>query len=288
MQVRKMVAIAGVAGSLVLAAGAQAADPTGDWADFKRCPLSNPSTDVCVYSQVTSGSFKLGTSTVPIGDTITLQGGYELDPDTGATTWINAEGGPTLSATPLDVPGGLLGLPDTTGWPGWLLDQFEAAVSSVNAVTATAELAGPVQFNLNNYFGESGTAITLPLRVKLSNPFLGNNCYIGSNSDPVLLQLTSGATSPPPPNTSISGQLGSVTVLYRGRLIKNDGFRLVDNAFRAPEADGCGNFFTNWLLDPAVNLKQGLPSSAGKNAAIMEGNQKIGNVLNVRASIPTS
>ncbi|EHN08842.1 putative secreted protein [Patulibacter medicamentivorans] len=237
---------------------------------------------------MTSGSFKLGTSTVPIGDTITLQGGYELDPDTGATTWINAEGGPTLSATPLDVPGGLLGLPDTTGWPGWLLDQFEAAVSSVNAVTATAELAGPVQFNLNNYFGESGTAITLPLRVKLSNPFLGNNCYIGSNSDPVLLQLTSGATSPPPPNTSISGQLGSVTVLYRGRLIKNDGFRLVDNAFRAPEADGCGNFFTNWLLDPAVNLKQGLPSSAGKNAAIMEGNQKIGNVLNVRASIPTS
>ncbi|EHN10927.1 secreted protein [Patulibacter medicamentivorans] len=192
-----------------------------------------------------------------------------------------------MSKTPLDVPGGLLGLVDTSGWGGFWLGWFFDAVAYANNVTATAELAGPIEFNGNNFFGETGTALTLPLRVKLDNPILGSNCYIGSAANPVLLKLTTGATSPPPPNTSITGALGTVFVEQRGRLIRNEGFRVVDNAFAAPKADGCGNLLTNWLLDPAVNLKEGLPAAAGKNTAVMGGNQKIGNVINVRASIPT-
>jgi hypothetical protein len=47
------------------------------------------------------------------------------------------------------------------------------------------------------------------------------------------------------------------------------GLKLVDNAFAVPGASGCG---LAGLLDPILNLDKGLPSPAGKNAAILGGN----------------
>jgi hypothetical protein len=42
--------------------------------------------------------------------------------------------------------------------------------------------------------------LTLPIRVHLENATLGNNCYVGSFTNPIVLHLTAGTTSPPPPN----------------------------------------------------------------------------------------
>jgi len=44
------------------------------------------------------------------------------------------------------------------------------------------------------------------LEVRLENPFLGNSCYIGSNAHPVVIEFTSGTTSPPAPNKPINGK----------------------------------------------------------------------------------
>jgi hypothetical protein len=50
------------------------------------------------------------------------------------------------------------------------------------------------------------------VKVRLENPFLGSECYVGSNSSPVVLNLTTGTTSPPAPNKPIKGTVGNIEV----------------------------------------------------------------------------
>ncbi|HMJ35014.1 MAG TPA: hypothetical protein VK501_13965 [Baekduia sp.] len=286
---RPLLAAAVFAGAaLGSAAPAMAADPTGDYAQFKYCPYTNPAVVSCIVSKTTSGSFKLGNATVPIpaSNPITLQGGIP-DAASGSTAFYPAVGADTLSKTKLQVPGGLLGLVDTGGFGGALITLFNNAVASVNDVYATAEIVGAGSFNLNNVFAEDGIAVTLPLRVHLENPFLGSGCYIGSPSQPVLLKLTTGTTAPPGPNTPITGTAGAVSFNDAFTISTAAGIKLVDNAFAAPAASNCGNTFLDKLLvTPAVNLKEGLPAAAGKNAAIMQGETKLGSKDAVVASIP--
>ncbi|HMJ35013.1 MAG TPA: hypothetical protein VK501_13960 [Baekduia sp.] len=270
------------------AAPAMAADPTGDYAQFKHCPYTNPAVASCVYSVTDSGSFTLGNATVPITSAtpIVLQGGIP-DAASGSTTFYDAVGADTLSKTKLKVPGGLLGLVDTGGLGGALITLFNNAVAAENDVYATAELVGPVTFDLNSVFAESGTAVALPIRVHLENPFLGSSCYVGSTSNPVSLHLTTGTTSPPGPNTPISGTAGSITFNDDFTISTAAGIKLVDNAFAAPAASNCGiTFLDRLLVTPAVNLKEGLPAAAGKNTAIQQGTTKLGGKAAVVASIP--
>jgi hypothetical protein len=269
--------------SLVLAASASAGPPTGDYAQFNRCPVANPTVTSCLYSEVTSGSFKLGTSTVPINKKIVLQGGIGSDANYNVF-FVNAVGADTLSRTGLDVPGGLLGIMQGSGFTGALLAAFEAAVHGANGVTATAELVGPVQINLINFIISQGTALTLPVRIHLENPFLGSNCYIGSSSSPVNLTMTTGTTAPPGPNTPITGNPGTTVFSPDGNLTTVTGFSLVNNSFSVPAASGCGYWPFVSLITAAVNLKEGLPAASGKNTAIFNGMQKLGAKTAVIAS----
>jgi hypothetical protein len=276
--------IAASVASLALAASASAGPPTGDYAQFSHCPQANPTVTSCLYSEVTSGSFKLGTATVPITKKIVLQGGIGSDPNTFQTFFVNAVGADTLSKTGLDVPGGLLGIMQGSGFTGALLAAFEAAIHSANGVTATAELVGPVQINLLNFLVGIQPALTLPVRIHLENPFLGSSCYIGSSSTPVNLALTTGTTAPPAPNTPITGSPGTTSFSPDGGITTVAGFKLVNNSFSVPAASGCGYWPFVPLITGAVNLKEGLPAAAGKNSATLIGSQKLGNKDNVIAS----
>ena len=117
-----------------------------------------------------------------------------------------------LSKTPQPVPGGLLGITAPAWWPQFLKDLFNETINNgFTGVTATVELAGTgvgVKVNFANALFASGTAFSIPVKVKLSNPFLGSSCYIGWNSNPMTLNLTTGTTAPPPPNNPISGNRG--------------------------------------------------------------------------------
>jgi len=276
--------------ALGASSSAMAAAPTGDFAKFKYCPYTNANVQACLYSQITSGSFKLGNANVPItaATPITLQGG--LGPTLGdtASVWYNAVGTDSLSKTPLKVPGGLIGLVDTGGFTGALISLFNAAVASVNDVYATAELTGSPVVDVTNTLVASGTALKLPLRVHLTNPFLGSNCYIGTTSNPVTLNLTTGTTSPPPPNTPITGSPGTIGSQGDGQIITTTGTKFVDNSFAAPAATtfSCGYLpLDQLLITAAVNAKEGLPSPAGKNTAIQQGNTFIGYIDGVRGSV---
>ena len=276
------IAAASVA-TLALAGSAFAGPPTGIYSDFNHCPQSDATVTSCLFSQVTSGSFRLGTSTVPIKHAITLQGGVGSDPNTFQTFFVNAVGADSLSKTGLDVPGGLLGIVQGSGFKGALLAAFDAAIHGVNGVTATAELVGPVQINLLSFITSFGTALDLPVRIQLENPFLGSSCYIGSSSSPVDLAMTTGNGSAVR-NMPITGSTGTTTFSSDGGVTYVTGFKLVNNSFSVRAASGCGYGPFVSLITAAVNAKEGLPAAAGTNSATFNASQMLANKTNVIAS----
>ena len=285
---RRLFLAAALCVSLLVPASAVAA-PTGAYAPFSKCPLSNPNTKLCLYAKTNSGSVTLGNKTVPIVNPVLLQGGTEFQFQPFETmTLIGATDGNTLSKTPQPVPGGLLGVTAPTWWPSLLRNLFNETINNgFTGVTATMELAGPasgVKINLEKMSGEQGTGLELPVKVKLGNPFLGNNCYIGSNSNPIKLQLTTGVTSPPPPNTPIDGDFGNLEILEGGELLWLKENKLVDNSFPAPGANGCGGILFSWLVDPFVDSINGTPAASGRNTAILEGENQLANASAVKAS----
>jgi hypothetical protein len=272
MSLKPVVAAAVTVGALALSSSAMAATPTGQYAPYKYCPYTNTNVISCVLSTSTSGSIKLGNASVPLSAAtpITLQGGFGYS--TGFD-WYNAVGADTLVKQKLKVPGGLIGLVSTGGFSGLLIDLFNAAVSSVNDVYATAELAGSIQFNYLNFaLGLNDPAVVQPIRVHLENPFLGSNCYIGSTANPIVLKLTTGTTAPPAGVTPLVGSPGVLSSNPEGTITTNTGVRLVDNNFAVPAASNCGYLPLDKLIITAgVNLKEGLPSAAGNNVADLRG-----------------
>lgn len=279
-----------LAGALLLAmlipASASAA-LEGEYARFKTCPVSNPEINACIHAETTSGTFTMGKKTVPIVNPVILKGGVHSDNGgaDGNLTFFAPTDGVVLSKTPQPVPGGLTGIVAPSWWPQFLRDLFNETINNgFTGVTATVELAGPassVKLSILNMFFREGTALGMPVKVKLSNPFLGSNCYIGSNSNPIQLNLTTGTTSPPPPNTPISGSPGFPEGIDNGNIVALKGNRLVDNSFATPGANGCGGLFS-FLVDPFVNSIVGVPSPAGTNTAILEGTNRVGDANAIR------
>jgi len=278
------IAAALVAAMLVPASQAVASShhPTGEFVSFAECPLSHAALEACLFSESKGGFFQVGKKNVPLKNPVILQGGFE------GGTFVGAENGETLSKTPQPVPGGLLGIEAPASWPKFLRDLFNETINNgFTGVTATVELAAPassIKFDTTALLTEKGTALSLPTKIKLSNPFLGSNCYIGSNASPVVIDFTTGETAPPPPNKPIHGKAGTLAI-SPGGVITISGGSLVNNTFAAPGANGCGGLFS-FLIDPFVNSIVGLPSPSGTNAAVLEGKIEIAGANAVRASEP--
>lgn len=291
--VRRMIPLLAVAAvslaALGFAAPALASKPTGDYVNFGECPLSNPSVNLCVFADTTSGEFTIGSTTVPLTKTTTLQGGIILNETTGSETFVNAANGETLSKTPQTVPGGLLKIVAPESWPEILKVLFNEFINKgITGVTATTELVGSVGINRNNLLSTEGIALTLPTRVHLENSFLGNNCYIGSKAHPVTVEFTTGTTKPPAPNKPITGKVGEIEFKDSFNLVIIKKNSLVNNTFAAPEAEGCGSqilfgLFTG-IIDSAVDSELGLPSASGHNTAILNGTQENAEASAVKAS----
>lgn len=279
---KRLFLAAALAAVMLVPASSASASLTGEYAKFSKCPFTKTSVEVCLYAKTTNGTFTLGKKTVPLKNPVLLQGGLEGAEENfnNPFTLVAATEGDTLSKTPQPVPGGLLGVTAPTWWPLILQNLFNETINNgFTGVTATVEIAGPVsgvKVNLLNALTQSGAAFTLPVKVKLDNPFLGSNCYVGSNSSPLKLNLTTGTTSPPPPNTPISGTPGEGSEPDFGLLTLANN-RLVDNSFSASGANGCGGILFSWLVDPFVNSIVGVPSAAGTNTAILEGTTSIAN-----------
>jgi hypothetical protein len=279
------------------------ATPKGEFAVFADCPVGNPSVQGCIVAKTESGKFIIGKRTVPIEKVITLQGGFGEEnpcnfPFTGKgecrLPFVGATDGNTLSKTAQNVPGGLFNLINCKEIKNEGERKICEAIfeNKITGVTATTELAAPASSIglseaalLNPVLSEAFgiPALQLPVKIKLDNPLFGKACYIGSNTEPIVLNLITGKTNPPKPNESITGKIGEFESNEEGNILTIKHNSLVDNSFAAPGVNGCGGFFSA-LLDPLINAQLGLPSAAGHNTAILEGTLKQAGAAAVRES----
>jgi hypothetical protein len=213
--------------------------------------------------------------TIPYTKTVTIQGGIKRNAETGAETFIGALNGETLSKTPQTLPGGLLSLLGCREISNPIEkrlceEEFENGQTGVSVIAELAKPASEIGISKVNFFKEEGVALQLPVKIKLENPFLGSECYIGSAANPVIWPLTTGTTKPSPPNKAIKGSAGKLEILEGGKLEKAVGASLVENDFKAPAASGCGGIYSS-LIDPIIDEKIGLPAAAGTNTIILNG-----------------
>ncbi len=288
-----MATMALIVPAIALASASPAmAEPKGIFKIFNQCPTEIPIVSLCSVDTTSSGKFKLGTTTVPINKNIVQQGGFAKtgNPENEREFFgLPAKNGESLSKTELNVPGGLAGLVNCEEITG--SGPFEKFIRGVckgifesgpTAVTATTELVAneknPVLFNEAAFAEESGTAITLPIRVHLKNTFLGKACYVGSEAHPLELHLTTGETHPPAGFKALHGTQGTEKTLEEKGLVslRATGTSLVDNTFSAPGSEGCGE--TEFLfikfkgyLDSILNSKLKIPNKAGENEAVLNG-----------------
>jgi hypothetical protein len=246
---------------------------TGEYAKFNYCPSTTAGVAKCVYSKVEGGEVILGSKKVPIVNPVILQGGYsKANKETQFfSKFYAATNGVTLSKAPQPVPGGLLGIvpPESSPWIVKKLSSFffENGLTGVNSTLELALSASEIKISERNQLFQLGPALVLPVKVHLENPFLGNNCYVGSSGSPIWLNLTTGTTAPPAPNTPISGAVGNGELIEEEGILKYTNVKLVDNAWSAPTASGCGGILS-FLVNPIINSMLGLPSAGGHNTAI--------------------
>ncbi len=261
--------------------------PTGDYAPFADCPLSSPATDVCIFAQTDSGELTIGRKAIPIVRAITLQGGVHEDQASGRQTFIEARDGNTFTKTPQVIPGGVFEIAAPSSLPGFVQGIFNEFVNREAAnLTATTEFAAPasaVGVNIQNLVEAKGIGISLPLKIKLSNPLLGEGCYIGSNADPIAIPLTTGSIAPSTRHKPIEGKPGHAKFKDEYNLVTIKEDSLINDSFPAPRATGCGGMLA-FLVGPAINAELGLPVAAGGNEAILDGTLKTANAPAVKAS----
>ena len=213
--------------------------------------------------------FKAGNINVLLKQAITLRGGIGFEEE--KETWFGADGAETIQPVPQ------VAQPLTTDVDTALLSQTElnrynyyVKVSKETKATATVELAGPssaIQVNVNNLLGENGTAFAFPVKVKLNNPFFGDDCYVGSNTSPIVVDFTTGKSG------ELDGKNGSTLKGDRnGFLITVHTDTLVNNTFASPGVEGCG---VEGGADEAINAALGLPSSEGHNMTVLNGTLKL-------------
>jgi hypothetical protein len=259
--------------ALGLSASAQA-KLTGDFTRFAQCPYTNTEVRKCIYSLTESGEVVLGNKKVPIEKPVTLQGGAgPVDEVTEMSKFYAATNGITLSKSPQNVPGGLLGIVPDASSPFLVKALIKFFLeNSLTGVNSTLELAKPatdIRISEFRLAAEEGIGLIMPVKVHLENPFLGKSCYVGSSTSPITWNLTSATTSPPAPNTPISGFGGEGEFLEEGRIVQLKNNKIVDNAWSAPTATGCGGILS-FLVTPIINAQLGT-TTAGHNTAILKG-----------------
>jgi hypothetical protein len=262
---------------------------TGNYTRFAQCPFASTEVKKCIISTTNSGEVVLGSKKVPIVKPVVLQGGYGAVGEDEFAKFFGASNGITLSKAAQPVPGGLAGIVNCKAIKDFFLRiscevTFENGLTGLNSTLELARPASEIRVSENHLAGEFETALVLPVKVHLENPFLGSECYVGSSSSPIIWNLTSGTTSPPGPNKPITGSAGEIEFLEEGRILESKNAKLVDNAWSAPGATGCGGFLVELILDPIINAAAGVPAAAGKNTAILNNTIFVASGAAVRAN----
>jgi hypothetical protein len=285
------VAVAGLAAPALArpsAPGAQASTttqgpgyppPKGIYKPFTNCPLNNPIMHevlplnqgggfaACVAGNATTGSITLGNITTQVTEPVHVQFGFFPPP--GDINFYPAPAvaplaGPSaiLKTKPDLIPESLttaLGCDTATDPTIQNMCQQAAANPADNQVYALAQEAGQLRnFQLFTW--------TQPVKFQLINPLLGSNCYIGTDSDPVVLN----------PGLSVGPGGGLFLQNDPQPTVHPDTFVLgineavaSDTTFSAPGVIGCGpGGVANVAVDEALDASSGLPAASGNSLTL--------------------
>jgi hypothetical protein len=248
--------------------------PGGIFAPFTDCPLLNPlmaesvggDATGCVAGDATYGTFTVGSLVVPVAHPVIAQFGLWDPPNASPSQFTGGvlppADGKELVVSPEFVPGGLLkalGCPSST--PGVEKLCREATLpGETTVVKALVQSAGPI-----TNFSPLPTTWTQPVMIKLINPLLGNECYIGSVDNPIVL------------NPSVSGTLGILPDpnprFPSAAVLEQTNATATDDTFSVPIVTGCGpGGAGNIAIDLAIDSSDGLPSASGNNSLVLYGN----------------
>src|SRR5262245_56153609 len=247
----------------------------GDWGPFNRCPVDDPVMNaadgvnaiaLCLASDSPSGIFKAGNIPVATGEN-NLQLGAVLDNVAGTQTAVQPVGG-AIVADPISTPGGFLVLACPSSDPP-LSNLCDSATRDprLNDVQAIVQVAGDPS-NLDVLAGGSvgQVIVTLPIKIKLESPLLGGHCFIGSDDDPIVLNIANTVA----PSFEIeffdpdgTPNPSSSAIMARFFL---PGATQGDSSFAVPAATGCG---PGGSADAAINSRLGLPSPSGNNNIVL-------------------
>lgn len=276
---RTTLAAAGVLGyTMVVAAAASAAigypDPGGIYTPFTDCPLHNPIMQQaepgfamgCIKSITASGTFTINGLPVQITHPVTVQFGTYSDTDANGDQVFHVvppADGKELLAQPEVIPGGLLLLVCSSTDPRLVLLCQTATSTGHTDLSVQVELAGPI----TNFSPLAESPFTLPVKIQLGNPLLGGTCFIGTDSNPIVLNPlfnpvgTFGFTSDPNPVAFPNVAVLSIR-----------GSTLTDDLFSVPGATGCG---PGGVANAAIDATLGLPSPSGNNHLVLTGNDAL-------------
>jgi hypothetical protein len=141
--------------------------------------------------------------------------------------------------------------------PGYVPDATLGALTAKFQPAPGSNVNTPATGSINVDTG--AVAINIAVRIKLEGgsglTALGDSCYIPSGNNGIPLNFTTGTTSPPGPNTPISGTPYSKI---------NGRYTVVDNSFAVGTAGTCGPL---GLANSSINSAFGLAAPAGRNAA---------------------
>ena len=268
--------------------GSAQAELTGAFTRFAQCPYKNTEVRKCIYGVTESGEVVLGSKKVPIVNPVILQGAIgPVDEVTELSSFFGATNGESLSKTAQPVPGGLAGIVNCKEIKEPILRAaceltLENGATGLNSTLELARPASDIRLSEFRIAAEEGVGMILPVKVHLENPFLGSSCYVGSSSSPLIWNLTSAETNPPLPNKPIHGFGGEGEFLEEAKIVVLKNNKIVDNAWAAPGATGCGGFLVELILDPIINAASGLPAKAGVNTAILKGTVSSSPAVTVR------
>jgi hypothetical protein len=248
---RYRVVVAALVAAMALTVGAGAAQAV--FPDFTGCTSRDAEREgICLDIQNRSGNLNIRGFNVPLHESLEIRGKI-IPNETATPLFVPPPGTTGFFARPESVPGGLLGIE----WiPG----------TSVLAITELAGSPSAIRLDIGTF------SLRVPIKVRLVNLLLGMDCHIGTNSRPVMLNLITGTTSPPPPNRPISGRLGEPS--FTPGNIRSIGNLNVDNTFAVPGATECG--LGLGLINSLVNLKLGLPAAAGNNSIELHNDLALG------------
>lgn len=256
----------------------------GGWAPFNRCPVDNPtmlategvlSDSVCLALDSPGGIFKVGGFALQVGESNTQFGLIEEGLREPELTFklISPDGG-GMSIAPIVIPGALPALvcPSTSPRLKWVCSPHpgEAHGRSTDVVASVQPAGEPSNFNLDGVTSSGTPVVTQPVKVHLQSELLGPDCYIGSDSEPIVMQFRVLVEAPSFEDFRFEsfkpdGERGEEGASMMGKLGVLDE-TVGDESFAVPGVSGCG---PRGSLDEAIDHGIGLPSPSGQNALVL-------------------